>query len=193
MKDGKLIRRDGMPIPGEDEPLHAFISATTAESCQKAVEKIRNIIHQGIEVPEGENDLRKSQLRELALLNGTLREHEGLARLRAMAEAQTIATNKIQCSLCGGFGHLPSDCKLRDPSVTMEQLGINPTERAKMDSEYTALMAELGVGYGGGGGSGGGVRKWVMHFQSYCVRGGESQLREKHEIKTAVIQARKPT
>lgn len=91
-----------MPIPGEDEPLHAFISAATAESCQKAVDKINNIIRQGIEVPEGENDLRKSQLRELALLNGTLREHEGLAKLRAMAEAQTIATNKIQCTLCGG-------------------------------------------------------------------------------------------
>ncbi|VDK24154.1 unnamed protein product [Taenia asiatica] len=150
VKDGKLIRRDGMPIPGEDEPLHAFVSAATPESCQKAVEKIQSIIRQGIEVPEGENDLRKSQLRELALLNGTLREHEGLARLRAMAEAQNIATNKIQCSMCGGFGHLASDCKLRDPSVTMEHMGINPMERAKMDSEYTALMAELGVGYGGG-------------------------------------------
>ena len=97
-----MIRRDGMPIPGEDEPLHAFVSAATPESCQKAVEKIQTIIRQGIEVPEGENDLRKAQLRELALLNGTLREHEGLARLRAMAEAQNIATNKIQCSMCGG-------------------------------------------------------------------------------------------
>ncbi|EUB57307.1 Splicing factor [Echinococcus granulosus] len=101
VKDGKLIRRDGMPIPGEDEPLHAFVSAATPESCQKAVEKIQSIIRQGIEVPEG-------------------------------------------------FGHLASDCKLRDPSVTMEHMGINPMERAKMDSEYTALMAELGVGYGGG-------------------------------------------
>ncbi|VDO01396.1 unnamed protein product [Rodentolepis nana] len=151
VKDGKLVRRDGMPIPGEDEPLHAFISATTPESCQKAVEKIESIIRQGIEVPEGENDLRKAQLRELALLNGTLREHEGLARLRALSEAQNIATNKIQCSLCLGLGHLASDCKLRDPNVSVEQLGINPTERAKMDSEYTALMAELGVGYSTGG------------------------------------------
>ena len=29
---------------------------------------------QGVEVPEGSNELRKMQLRELALLNGTLRE-----------------------------------------------------------------------------------------------------------------------
>ena len=32
------------------------------------------IIQEGIERPEGSNELRKIQLRELALLNGTLRE-----------------------------------------------------------------------------------------------------------------------
>lgn len=30
-----------------------------------------------MEVPEGQNDLRRNQLRELALLNGTLRENDG--------------------------------------------------------------------------------------------------------------------
>jgi len=30
-----------------------------------------------VEVPEGQNDLRRNQLRELALLNGTLRENDG--------------------------------------------------------------------------------------------------------------------
>jgi len=33
----------------------------------------RSVIKEGIEVPEGSNDLRRTQLRELALLNGTLR------------------------------------------------------------------------------------------------------------------------
>lgn len=28
-------------------------------------------------MPEGQNDLRRNQLRELALLNGTLRENDG--------------------------------------------------------------------------------------------------------------------
>jgi splicing factor 1 len=41
--------------------------------------QIKEIISQGIEVPEGQNDLRRQQLRELALLNGTLRENDGLA------------------------------------------------------------------------------------------------------------------
>ncbi|VEL26290.1 unnamed protein product [Protopolystoma xenopodis] len=132
-------------MPGEDEPLHAYITAPTAEAVQKAVRKIKEIIRQGIEVPESQNDLRKQQLRELALLNGTLREHEGLMKLRAMAEAQNIATNKIQCTICGGFGHIASDCRF-DPTTQPEIMNSNPLERAKMDSEYSALMAELGVG-----------------------------------------------
>ena len=33
---------------------------------------------EGITVPDAENDLRKQQLRELALLNGTLRENDAL-------------------------------------------------------------------------------------------------------------------
>jgi len=40
--------------------------------------QIKEIIRQGIEVPEGQNDLRRQQLRELALLNGTLRENDAL-------------------------------------------------------------------------------------------------------------------
>uniref|UniRef100_A0A095AW20 Branchpoint-bridging protein n=1 Tax=Schistosoma haematobium TaxID=6185 RepID=A0A095AW20_SCHHA len=147
VKEGKVGRRDGLPLPGEDEPLHAFISAPSAECVDKAVKKINEIIRQGIEIPESQNDLRRAQLRELALLNGTLREHEGLMKLRAMAEAQSIATNKIQCGICGGAGHLSTDCKaLLGGQAYLDQLNANPGERAKMDSEYTALMAELGVG-----------------------------------------------
>ncbi|TPP59433.1 Splicing factor 1 [Fasciola gigantica] len=164
VKEGKLGRRDGLPMPGEDEPLHAFVSAPTAEAVQKAVKKINEIIRQGIEVPESQNDLRRAQLRELALLNGTLREHEGLMKLRAMAEAQTIATNKIHCGICGGAGHLSQDCKANLSAMAyIDQLNNNPTERAKMDSEYSALMAELGVGaasqfLNSGMGRGGGLR-----------------------------------
>ncbi|VVC91080.1 unnamed protein product, partial [Leptidea sinapis] len=67
VKEGKVGRKDGQPLPGEDEPLHAYITATNADCVKKAVEK-------GVEVPEGQNDLRRMQLRELAQLNGTLRE-----------------------------------------------------------------------------------------------------------------------
>ena len=78
IKEGKIGRKDGQPLPGEDEPLHAYITGSSIEVVKKACEKVRDIVQQGIELPENMNDLRKSQLRELALLNGTLRENDSL-------------------------------------------------------------------------------------------------------------------
>ncbi|XP_070185491.1 splicing factor 1-like isoform X2 [Littorina saxatilis] len=147
VKEGKIGRKDGQPLPGEDEPLHAYVTANNPENVKKAVEKIKEIIRQGIEVPEGQNDLRRQQLRELALLNGTLRENDGLAKLKQIAQAQTIVTNTILCTVCGGAGHIAQDCKERKPgdSFRMTQVQTS-TDRAKMDSEYMSLMAELGEG-----------------------------------------------
>ena len=68
--------RNGFPLPGEDEPLHAYITALNLEAVKKAVAKIKDVIKEGVDIPEGQNDLRKNQLRELALLNGTMREGE---------------------------------------------------------------------------------------------------------------------
>lgn len=150
VKEGKIGRKDGQPLPGEDEPLHAYVTANNPENVKKAVEKIKEIITQGIEVPEGQNDLRRQQLRELALLNGTLRENDGLAKLKQLQQAQTIITNTIICSVCGGTGHIAQDCKAKRPGDTLRMTTPTPAvtqvDKAKMDSEYMSLMAELGEG-----------------------------------------------
>ncbi|WAQ96888.1 SF01-like protein [Mya arenaria] len=148
VKDGKIGRKDGQPLPGEDEPLHAYVTANNPENVLKAVEKIKSIIKESVEVPEGQNDLRKQQLRELALLNGTLRENDGLAKLRQIQQAQSIVTNTIICTNCGGAGHLGKDCKQSRPGDTYRSMiqQESSTDKAKMDSEYMSLMAELGEG-----------------------------------------------
>lgn len=151
VKEGKIGRKDGQPLPGEDEPLHAYVTANNPENVKKAVEKIKEIIQQGIEVPEGQNDLRRQQLRELALLNGTLRENDGLAKLKQLQQAQTIITNTIICSLCGGTGHIAQDCKSKKPGDSFKNFSqngnpVSQADKAKMDSEYMSLMAELGEG-----------------------------------------------
>lgn len=43
VKEGKVGRKDGQPLPGEDEPLHAYITATNPECVKKAVERV--ILH----------------------------------------------------------------------------------------------------------------------------------------------------
>lgn len=40
MKDGKIGRKDGQPLPGEDEPLHAYVTANNPENVTKAVDKV---------------------------------------------------------------------------------------------------------------------------------------------------------
>jgi len=159
VKEGKIGRKDGQPLPGEDEPLHAYITANDPENVKKAVTRIHEIIKEGIEIPEEKNDLRKQQLRELALLNGTLRDNDaGLQKLRQIAEAETIITNQIICTKCGAAGHIAKDCVQRSPAEMAQQqmvgvqsggdLGVHTIvgrqDRAKMDSEYMSLMAELG-------------------------------------------------
>ncbi|XP_050304239.1 splicing factor 1 [Anthonomus grandis grandis] len=151
VKEGKVGRKDGQPLPGEDEPLHAYITATNPECVKKAVERIKEVIRQGVEVPENQNDLRRMQLRELAQLNGTLRENDGLRCSNCgatdhkswLCPDKPNVTNNIVCSSCGAAGHIAKDCRSKRPG-----LGGPPDaeETAKIDEEYMSLMAELGEG-----------------------------------------------
>lgn len=151
VKEGKVGRKDGQPLPGEDEPLHAFITASNPECVKKAVDKIKDVIRQGIDVPEGHNDLRRMQLRELAQLNGTLRETDcprctncGSTEHKSwLCPDKPNITNNIVCSACGGAGHISKDCRSKRPGA-----GGPPVTnaQAKIDEEYMSLMAELGEG-----------------------------------------------
>ncbi|XP_055384706.1 splicing factor 1 isoform X2 [Condylostylus longicornis] len=150
VKEGKVGRKDGQPLPGEDEPLHAFITANNPEAVKKAVDKIKDVIRQGIEVPQGHNDLRRMQLRELAQLNGTLRETDIIRCANCgstehktwLCPDKPNITNNIVCTSCGGAGHISKDCRSKRPGAT----GSTPDSQAKIDEEYLSLMAELGEG-----------------------------------------------
>uniref|UniRef100_T1JNQ7 Branchpoint-bridging protein n=1 Tax=Strigamia maritima TaxID=126957 RepID=T1JNQ7_STRMM len=152
VKEGKVGRKDGQPLPGEDEPLHAYVTANNPESVKKAVEKIKEIIRQGVEVPEGQNDLRRMQLRELALLNGTLRENDGprcsncgaVTHKSWQCPDKPNVTNNVICTNCGGAGHIAKDCREKRPGNVFP--GGNGVDKSKIDEEYMSLMAELGEG-----------------------------------------------
>ncbi|XP_046673760.1 splicing factor 1-like isoform X1 [Homalodisca vitripennis] len=152
VKEGKVGRKDGQPLPGEDEPLHAYVTANNPECVKKAVDRIKEIIRQGVEVPEGQNDLRRMQLRELALLNGTLRENDGPRCTNCgssehkswMCPDKPNVTNNIVCASCGGAGHIAKDCRQKRPGDKV--VPATRQEKAKIDQEYMSLMAELGEG-----------------------------------------------
>ncbi|GAU90861.1 hypothetical protein RvY_03221 [Ramazzottius varieornatus] len=149
VKEGKIGKPNRDPLPGEDEPLHAYITGQSIEYVRGAVIKIRQILAEGIEVPEHQNDLRKQQLRELALLNGTLRDDLGPRCSNCGSTAHRTwncpdkpnVTHTIICNRCNGVGHIAKDCK-----TDLTQVEANALPTANMDEEYLSLMAELGHG-----------------------------------------------
>lgn len=102
VKDGKV--RPDMYAGDDDEDLHCFVTADNEDKVRKCVELINSVIEtvsailsdiclslsdvQAASTPETDNDHKRNQLRELAQLNGTLRDDEGQA-----------------CQNCGKIGH----------------------------------------------------------------------------------------
>lgn len=159
------------PHPTEDEDLHCLITADTEEKIAKAIKAINRVIETASSVPEGQNELKRSQLRELAALNGTLRDDEGqtcqncgaVGHRKYDCPERSNVTLTLICRICGGAGHVARDCTQRGSG------GGGHQDDAALDSEYANLMKELGENPEDGRGRGGGG---VGHYGP--SRGGDS-------------------
>jgi len=115
-------RRDGQPSENSYDPLHALITGATPAILQKGVDKVKEIIQLAVETPESQNELKRMQLRELALLNGTLRDDEQFLRCKNCGSTmhrtwqctdQKNFVNEATCDICGGHGHISADCRYK--------------------------------------------------------------------------------
>ena len=66
--------------------------------------------------------------------------------MKIIAQAETIVTNRIICGLCGGAGHITSDCKMKKTSSaengdeeSAEKI-VTWSEREKMDTEVIKYL-----------------------------------------------------
>ncbi|KAG9049125.1 hypothetical protein FS837_011137 [Tulasnella sp. UAMH 9824] len=167
VKEGKG-RPDAFADDSEED-LHCLVTADSDEKVAACVALINKVIETAASTPEGENVHKRNQLRELAALNGTLRDDENQIcqncgnvghRKYDCPEVRNYTANII-CRVCGSAGHMARDCTQRrgDPNGfggggfggPPSQFGGPPP--TKFDSEYDSLMAELGEKPGSGGGN----------------------------------------
>lgn len=135
VKEGKG-RSDAAHTSNQEEDLHCLIMADTEEKVNKAKQLVHNVIETAASIPEGQNELKRNQLRELAALNGTLRDDENQAcqnckpisppgsRIFLLTKViggqighrkydcteQRNFTANIICRVCGNAGHMARDC-----------------------------------------------------------------------------------
>lgn len=153
VKEGKGRLNENLPhVQSLGEELHCLIVADTEEKINKAVELVNKIIETAASTPESQNDLKRGQLRELAALNGTLRDWENqpcqncgeLGHRKYDCPNKKNYTASVVCRICGGQGHFARDCKERQRGGHDGRSGMG--NRTAADQEYEQLMLELGGG-----------------------------------------------
>jgi hypothetical protein len=154
----------------EDEDLHVTITGDTDEEVDRAAAMVRQLLKP---VDETFNEHKRAQLRELALINGTLRDIEGMlchacgrpGHTQENCPEKDVASYRadvalVTCAICGDGGHPTRDCPMRHNAAAAKGA------QAEMSSEYQSFLSELGVDKvpgmagavaGGAGGTGAGL------------------------------------
>lgn len=143
VKDGARGRRDGKIMEGDNEPLHVVITGDD----QRAVDAASEMIDQMLVVIDDEKNVHKQQqLRELALLNGTLKDEEFCQICaekghRSFECPRRFSVNKptltVKCAICGDTSHPTRDCRQKVAPPTDQK------NAQEIDTEYLSFMAEL--------------------------------------------------
>jgi hypothetical protein len=150
-------RRDGVRDPSEDEDLHVLIEAYDDESLAAASKLVKDLL-----TPKDDetNEHKKQQLRELALMNGTLREEEYLTMVKG--RVSNYGTPQIP----GGEGQLPAGGSTAPwkpamvPGGDASLPGDMPSRPGFQDDIADRFLNELS-GRGPAGGGGGGSTPWA--------------------------------
>ncbi|EGC38748.1 hypothetical protein DICPUDRAFT_148524 [Dictyostelium purpureum] len=124
---GKGSSRDGKSTKiqfQENDELHVLLTADTTDQLDKAEVLVREFL---VPVEEGKNEHKRQQLRELAEMNGTLRERPAYMGNRSWTPVD------IKCSHCGETTHPSSDCPLR----------TNESNQQYIETEYQKFIDEM--------------------------------------------------
>lgn len=144
-----------------EEEMHCVVTADDEAKVRKCIRLINLVIETAASTPEAQNDHKRNQLRELATLNGTLRDDENQVCQNCGSRGhrkydcpeQRNWTAHIICHRCGQQGHLARDCASGGAGGSAPRPGNPGSSRPggvgngdPYSAEYENLMAELGEG-----------------------------------------------
>jgi splicing factor 1 len=147
VKEGAKGRRNGVAMEGDDEPLHVLITGDDPAAIDAAAEMVESML---VVIDDEKNVHKQNQLRELALLNGTLKDEDWChvcgekghkdfecPKRFALGNRSRVV---VKCAICGDASHPTRDCVMRP-----QEGGSEDAAKAKLelDSDYSAFMAEL--------------------------------------------------
>lgn len=147
-KEGK-VRSDGTIAGGINEELHCLVMGDTEAKVKKAVELVQRVIERAASSPEAENEMKQNQLRELAILNGTLRDASDLVtcsncgavghRKFECPERKNV-TATLLCRICGGTGHTTSDCMHRNNPEMVQASKMN---MMRVENDLLTFLSQM--------------------------------------------------
>jgi hypothetical protein len=149
VKEGARGRRDGKVMDGDDEPLHVVITGDDQGSVDAATDMIQQML---VVIDDEKNVHKQAQLRELALLNGTLKEdefcpicaekgHRAFECPKRFSSQNSKNKIQIRCAICGDTSHPTRDCTQKVNPELAEGAGMK--NKQELDSDYADFMAEL--------------------------------------------------
>eukprot|EP01035_Chromulina_nebulosa_P019200 gene19200-25050_t len=136
---GSINLKKSYPPADEDDDLHIHVQGETEENVEAAAKMIAKIL---TPVDDAQNEHKQKQLRELALINGTLRTEDfcpicgdkGHRQFECTVRIKNLKAAGVKCSICGELSHPTRDCPFKeDPQ----------TNQVTIDSEYNSFIAEL--------------------------------------------------
>ncbi|KAI7779174.1 hypothetical protein LA080_001246 [Diaporthe eres] len=141
----------------QQDPLHCLIRADTQEKVNHAKKLVNEVIEAAASAPEDQNQRKRDQLRQLAVMNGTFRDDERqtcdncgqTGHRHYFCTMPPRFTAGVTCHSCKNAGHVARDCPqkgtglVKVPPWRKDRMTRQP-EATSHDVEFEQLMLEIG-------------------------------------------------